>query len=439
MKQDISVAYSNDEKIKKTLRVSFLDGVFASGMVGFTQDYFTPFLLMLGGSVRQVGILSALTNFFASVTQLKSVDFTVQARSRRKIINSFVFLQALMLLPLVYLALKCSASIAVYIGIVVLFASFNAMAFPAWSSLMSDLVAVERRGEYFGWRNKTLGLITVACGFIAGFILYRMQKINLCYGFAIIFGCAFVFRLISCYFLTRMHEPALTHNKENQFTLIMFISRLKESNFAKFVLFVALMNFSVNLAAPFFPVLMLEDFHFSYALYAVLTVTSTLTICLMMTRWGRHADRIGNLKIVKFTAPLIGFIPLLWIVNQHPLFLLFAQIFSGFAWAGFNLCASNFIYDAVSPEKRTRCIAYFNLFNGLALALGGFLGGFLVHRLPFLFGYQILSLLLISSLLRIAFGFLVPAQLKEVRPVENISNKDLFLSIIGIRPMPSMG
>ena len=433
MNQDILTAHSKDDRVKKTLKVSFLDGIFASGMTGFTQDYFIPFLLLLGGSVKQVGILNASQNLFASLIQLKSADLTVQVKSRRKIVNSSVFLQALMLLPMVFLALRCSASIAVFIGLVVLFTSFNALAIPAWSSLMSDLVAMDKRGGYFGWRNKTLGLVTVAAGFLAGFILYKMAKLNKYYGFAIIFGCAFIFRMVSWYFLTRMHEPPLNHKKEDQFTLIMFVRRLRESNFAKFVFFVAMMNFSVNLAAPFFPVLMLRDLHFSYALYAFITVTATLTVCLMMTRWGRFADRIGNLKVMKFTSPLIGIIPLLWILNRHPIFLFFAQVFSGFAWAGFNLCASNFIFDAVTAEKRTRCIAYFNLFNGLALCLGSLLGGFLLQKLPYLFGYKIFTLFLISSFFRILVAFLMPLKLKEVRAVEKITHKDLFLSVIGIR------
>ncbi|MFH0940869.1 MAG: MFS transporter [Candidatus Omnitrophota bacterium] len=433
MKPDISVAYSNDEKVKRSLKASFFDGVFASGMIGFTQEYFTPFLLLIGGTARQVGILNALQNLAASLTQLKSADLTAYLRSRKKMFNFFVFLQAFMLLPMALAALFCFASPVIFIGFVVFFAGFGALALPAWGSLMSDLVPVDKRGVYFGWRNKITGLITVAVTLLAGLILNEVGSVNRFAAFAILFGSAFIFRLASWYFLTRMHEPALKHNKEDQFTIFMFLARLKESNFAKFVLFVALVNFSVNLASPFFPVLMLRDLHFSYMLYAVITVTATLTVCLMIARWGRLADRIGNLKVINVTAPLIGMIPLLWILNRNPAFLFFAQVFSGFAWAGFNLCASNFIYDAVTPEKRTRCIAYFNLFNGLALCLGSLLGGLLLQHLPPLLGFNILTLFLISSLLRIGIGLMGPLFLKEVRDVEHISNVDVFRSVVSVR------
>ncbi|MBU1062209.1 MAG: MFS transporter [Candidatus Omnitrophica bacterium] len=424
----------NSQK-NKSLRFSFLDGVFASGMVGFTQEYFTPFLLILGATAKHIGVLNALPNLVASLIQLKSADLVEKIKSRKKIINIFVFLQALMLLPMAFIALIGAVSPALFIAMVVMFTSFGALANPAWGSLMSDLVKEEKRGEYFGWRNRTLGFIIVAATFIAGIILHNFKKINVFDGFVIIFSFAAIFRIISWYFLKKMHEPSLEYNKGNSFTLLNFLSKIKKSNFAKFVLFVSMMNFSVNISAPFFAVLMLKDLHFSYMLYTVITATATLTIYLTIARWGRQADKIGNLKVIKFVSPLIGIIPLLWIINRHPIFLVFAQIFSGFLWAGFNLCASNFIYDSVTSAKRTRCIAYFSALNGIALCGGSLLGGFLLQKLPNLFGYKILSLFLLSSVLRILVGIFMPMKLKEVRPIEKISNNKLFFSIIGMKPL----
>jgi len=117
------------------------------------------------------------------------------------------------------------------------------------------------------------------------------------------------------------------------------------------------------------------------------------------------------------------------------LYLIAAQVFSGFVWAGFNLCTANFIYDAVSPEKRTRCIAYFNVLNGTALCLGAIIGSLSLSLLPPLFGYKILALFALSSLLRIAIGLFFSRSLKEVRPVEKIKSDELFFSMIGLKPI----
>ncbi|HOW36466.1 MAG TPA: MFS transporter [Candidatus Omnitrophota bacterium] len=422
-------------KVNQSLRFSVLDGIFASGMVGLTQDYFTPFLLLLGATVRQVGILGALPNLVSALLQVKSADLTAHFESRKKIFSLFVFLQALMLLPMIFVSSLGSCKPMFFILMVTLFTSFGAFALPPWGSLMSDLVHEHKRGEYFGWRNKVLGILLVAFSFLAGVILHFMKPHDIFSGFSIIFTLAFLCRLASLHFLAKMHEPYLSHKKENSFTLLMFLRRVKESNFAKFVFFVAFFNFSVNLAAPFFAVFMLKDMHFSYLTYTVITATATLMVYLMMGRWGRHADRVGNVKVIRLTAPIIITLPLLWIISQNPVFLLFAQIVSGFAWAGFNLCASNFIYDSTTPEKRTRCIAYFNVINGLAICFGALIGGFLVDWLPPFLGYKILTLFWLTSLCRLLVVVFIAPKIKEVRPVRAVSNIELLSSMVGIHPI----
>jgi MFS family permease len=424
------VARKSDGRAAATLRVSFWDGVFASGMLGFSSDYLTPFVLLMGGTPGHVGILNALQNGSSALAQLKSADWTARLGARRPIINNFVFLQALTLLAMAGVAHACAPMILLFMGLVVLFSFFGAMSLPAWMSLMSDIVEEHKRGTYFGWRNRVLGPIMVGCSLGAGLFLNFMHGGSRCLGFAILFGTAGLLRIASWIFLTRMHEPAIAHTKEYQFTLGEFLKRTRESNFVKFVFFVAAMNFSVNLASPFFAVFMLRDLHFSYALYAFITVTATLTMYVAMGRWGRLADRCGNLRVLKATAPLIGFVPLLWVINQHPLFLIFAQLFSGFVWGGFNICAGNYIFDAVSPEKRTRCVGFYNFFNGLSLALGGLLGGFLQGHLPALFGYHILSLLVLSAFFRFLVGFVLSLPLKEVRPVEAMSSGEFLRCVI---------
>ena len=426
------------DKILRTLRFSFLDGICANVMAGFTQEYWVPFLLLLEGTARHVGILSSLPNFFAAVVQLVSPEVTEKAGSRRRVFTVFVFLQAIALVPIALAAWTSSTpgvgkvSPMIFIFMVTFFAATGSFALPAWGSLMSDLIAPDKRGEYFGWRNRVLGLILVAVTFLAGVILQISRNHDVFLGFAVIFGLACFFRFLSWYFLTRMHEPALELKKEHYFSLYRFLARSKESNFVRFVFFVSLMSFSVNMAAPFFAVFMLRDLQLSYLTYTVLTVTVSITVYLLMGRWGRLADVIGNLAVLRFTAPIIAILPLLWITHHHPVMLVLYQIVSGFAWAGFNLCASNFIFDAVSAEKRTRCISYFNAINGLALCLGALAGGFLIPYLPPLFGYKLLTLFLISSALRLLISLFFPRQIKEVKAVEKISNCRIFSSVLNL-------
>jgi MFS family permease len=420
--------------IKKSLRVSFWDGVFAAAMTGLTAEYFTPFALALKASISQIGILTALPNLAGSFSQLKSADITESVGSRRKVICSFVFLQALVLLPVIFVPyLFKNWAVGSLIVLVSLFNVFGAFSLPVWQSLMTDYLPYNKRGRYFGWRNKVLGIVTITGLFGAGMTL-NLFKGNILRGFLIIFSFACLCRFVCVYFLFQMYEPKQHLRKEAYFSFWDFLKRARESNFARFVIFNSVFIFSVYLAAPFFSVLMLKDLKFNYFTYTILITTVSIATIFTIDRWGRNADKVGNMKVLRVSSLLIASLPFWWILNQNPVYLIFAQALSGIAWAGFNLCSLNFIYDAVTPAKRTRCIAYFYFFNGLAICLGSFVGGLLANSLPNIFGYRLFSLFFIAGSLRFIVALTLPLRIREVRPVEKISSKDLFLRIVGLRP-----
>ncbi|MDI6758743.1 MAG: MFS transporter [Candidatus Omnitrophota bacterium] len=420
-------------KIRKSLRFSFLDGVFASCMSGLTTDYISPYALTLNATNSQIGFLSAIPNISSSLAQLGSADLAEKLKSRKRVIKLFVFLHTLMALPIIFLPYLFKTHQAIFLIIfVTLFTSLNAFAIPVWASLLADYVPFKSRGKYFGWRNKALGIVTILSAFLAGGILY-LFRYNVLKGFLIIFSLAFVCRSISWYFLTRMYEPVFKVKKEVYFSFFDFIKRARESNFVKFVVFVALLNFCVNLTAPFFSVFMLKDLKFSYLTYTFVVTTVLIFQIFSFNRWGVHADRVGNVKVLKFTSLIIASLPFFWIINQNPIYFVFIQAIAGFAWAGFNLCATNFIYDAINSEKRMRCIAYFSACVGMASCLGALSGGYLVNALPVFLGYKILSLFLVSGILRFFVVFLLSQRIREVRKVYKISSRDLFYSVAGIK------
>jgi predicted MFS family arabinose efflux permease len=231
-----------------------------------------------------------------------------------------------------------------------------------------------------------------------------------------------------------MYEPVQHCRADSYFSFFDFLRRARESNFARFVFFSGALHFCVYLAAPFFSVFMLRDLKFNYMTYTILISTVSLVTILTIGRWGISADRVGNVKVLRITSLLIAGLPLWWIVCRHPAYLILAQAVSGMAWAGFNLCALNFIYDAATPAKRTRCISYFYFFNGIAIFLGSLIGGYLADRLPMLFGYRLLSLFLLAAVLRLAVALFLAPRIKEVRPVAAVSSRDLVFSIVGLKP-----
>jgi hypothetical protein len=95
-------------------------------------------------------------------------------------------------------------------------------------------------------------------------------------------------------------------------------------------------------------------------------------------------------------------------------------MFSGFIWAAYNLATSNFVYDAVTKPKIILCFTYFGLLNAVGSFFGGLIGGQISSISTFsLFGLgSMLSVFLISFVIRLLPSIFVATKLKEVREVD---------------------
>jgi len=250
------------------------------------------------------------------------------------------------------------------------------------------------------------------------------------------FMAAGIARLIGTWYMARMIDLPQHRKREDEFTFWMFLRRFKESNFVKYVFYVSGITFATNLSAPYFSVHMLRDLHFSYLSYMVVSLAPVVTGLIAFPIWGRHADSVGNARILKITGLFIPIIPLLWLIPRTPVPLVLVELFSGFVWGGFNLCAINFIYDAVAPAKRVRCLGYFNFINGIAIFAGAAAGAWLVDRLPLTGGLPFLSLFIVSAGARFLANISLARHFKEVRAeARAVSSTDLFFSVVGIRPI----
>jgi len=287
------------------LRNSYIVGIFGCTMTGFTQDFFAPFLLIVGGGVFHISILSSLTNLFSSLGQLPSAELAASLGSRKKVVLLFVFLQICILLALVYFAFAQLMLPYVLIALAVSFAAFGAVTHPGWVSILSDLVRTHERGVYFGWRARNLGFIAIISTFAAGIILQYFDHHNAFMGFCVIFLIACLSRVLSFFAVRKIKEPPLNITKEHSFSLWQFFKQRRKSNFAQFVFFAASVNFCVNIAAPFFSIFMLRDLSLNYIYYTSINIAAPIALYAVIIRWGRHADRIGNLKVLKMVAPLL--------------------------------------------------------------------------------------------------------------------------------------
>ncbi len=422
-------SHLSQEQVKKSLRNSLFDGSAYSVMLGLTQNYITPFALTMKATTQQIGLLTGVPNFTMAAAQFVAPGLSERIGSRKGFILPLVVMHAVMWLPILLIPyLFQTHQVWWLIAFMTLSTAFDSALNPAWGSMMADLVPTQMRGRFFGLRNRITAFVSMAFSYAAGGMLQLLTG-NTNLAFTIIFVGAIASRLVSFYFLSRMHEPlSPATEKENHEGMLKIARGLFSTNIGMFIMLCALMNFTTTIAGPFFSPYMLIDLNLDYIVYTTLNAAAGLATVGFMTWWGKRIDRAGSIKVLKITSLFVPFVPLGWALYHSLWWLIIMQIFSGFAWAGFQLASGVFIFDATPARNRTRYIAVYNSLVFLGVSLGSLTGGVLTPLLPPFMGSQFLSIFMVSGVARLAVALFFLPRMKEVRNVPQIEASELLFS-----------
>ena len=416
------------KKIKKSLFYSIVDGSFWSVMFGFGERYLSAFAVFLRATNVQIGLLTSVPLLLSSMSQFFSLKLMDLFKTRKRLVITSVIIQALTWLPILLVFFLGEFKIYFLILFAVVYWVSGMISVPAWNSWLGDLVDPAQRGKYFSKRNKITGLV-ILLSLVAGGIILDLFKNGLgkqYYGFVIIFLIALFARLMSAIFLNKKYEPKTEIKEEHKFSFTAFLKQARFRNYGMFVIFLTLMNFSIFISAPFFVAYMLYDLQFSYMTYMIIIASAFVAKYISLSVWGKLSDEYGTKKILALTGYMMPLIPILWLFSINVYYIIAIQLYGGMVWGGFELSSFNFIFDTTTPEKRARCVSYFNAINGVMIFLGATLGGFII-KYNQLFWTKYYLVFLISGILRYGVSFYFLPKLREVREVSDISYKKIFL------------
>ncbi len=409
-------------KIRKALRHSLWDGAFSGLQMGFGISYFIAFALALNASASQIAILTAMIMLLPALIQIQTARL-VERYSRKKITVTFIILQVLVFIPLIYLGLFSflgqSFSSWILIIFIIIYYSLGSPAIVSWFSWMGSLVPEKERGKYFGKRNKIVQLSLLVGLILGGLILEYSKKLNIALlGFVLILFVAFLFRIISIIFLFKQYEPKIKINDDDEIRFFSFLKNLTKSPFGRFSVYMTILRFAIYLGIPFFTVYMLEVKGFSYLSYMFVTVALSVFMVIFYPLTGKIADRFGNIKLLRLASFTMAIYYLSWLFSSNIYYLVFiVQMLGGFAWAGILLATNNYIYDSISQKKIGFSLSNFNLLIGIGMGIGSGLGALLVLiKVNFL--SPPLFIIGISSIVLILFYVFSEGWLREVRHVK---------------------
>lgn len=364
---------------RRSLRWLVWDGVLANASESILGAYQSIYLLALGATRADIGLLSSLSNLAMPVAMAPGGKLASKAHTLRPVIFwsgllSRLLLFLLLLLPL--LMAPGSGLITVAIALIVGRALLSNLLLPGWTTLISGIVPTQWRGRYFSTRNILMG----AGGFLAllavGQLIDRVPGIG---GYQLALGLAMLAGLGSVYAFSRIEAPAPLAAVSGPAMPSLRQGLKGQGRFVAYCVVAAVWNLTVQISGPFFNVFLADEIRASASVIALASAASTLASLPGQRVFGMLSDRKGSAWVQRVTGFWIPAVPAFWGFISQPWQAFPLQLFSGFMWAGYNLAAFNLLLEMTPDALRPRLVAVYQAIVGIGMALGAALGGWIAQ------------------------------------------------------------
>lgn len=379
--------------VQSNLRWYSSDGLFASSQDAIVVTYLTIYILALGATTTEIGLMSSLASLVATFLLVPGAIIGERARQRKWVVLSGgggITRLAILFYALVPFILKGHSAVIAIIALKVIADGAANFSLPAWTALTGEIIPMAWRGRYFGTRNTIIGVATMGITLLAGELITR---VGVPMGYQVVFGVAFVLGAVASFSFAHLQEPP--DHEPNPAALAAYtpsalIKTLRDDrNFVYFCVSMMLWNLALGIAGPFFSVYMVSRLGATAAIVGLLNIVSSIASLPAQRFFGQLNDRLGARRVMIICGLLIPIMPVSWIFTSSPWHIVPINIGSGILWAGFNLASFNFLLSISTPENRARYSALFQIVVMLTSAIGAALGGFMVTH----WGYNIVFIL----------------------------------------------
>lgn len=392
--ENLPTKFSKDE-IRSSLRVSTLDGIFATLFSNITAGVLlSNFLVELEATPFQIGMLAAIP-MIANLLQPLGAYWADYTTSRRRYSLWVYGISRLLWLPLAIAIMVFSwhptqpqqmigATLAVMLTTHVL----GAIGSASWLSWMATLVPRQLRGRYFGFRNSTFSLTSLIALPLLGVMVSGWSGGSI-QGFGVLMVVGVVAGLMSLVCQSRMADV----NPQAHFSAIPTVpglpatahhSILSDGHFLLFLLYFGLWSFGVNLSNPFFNLYLLDNLALDVSWVTLYNGLAAGANLLMLLLWGKLADQIGNRPILLVVGVLVAVTPLFWLgtgATALSIWLWFPllHLLGGGTGAAIDLCINNLQLAIAPVQHHTKYFAMTAAIGGVAGAMGALVGGWLAQ------------------------------------------------------------
>lgn len=362
--------------VSRNMRLSTWDGAFFSFMVGVGETYFPAFILALGLGQIASGLIATVPLMIGALLQMAAPYGVRWFGSFRKWVGICATIQAITFVPLINAAIKDRASVYALFAVISLYWAAGLAISPAWNTWIEGNIPRKVRPKFFSTRTRviqTAGLI----GFLFGgaVLHWGSSTMRQTAAFALLFLVAGLSRLLSSQFLLQQTETDSQARHCKIIRPMELIRRWRKGHDGRFILYLLLVHFTVQIGAPFYAPFMLAKLELGYTTYTGLIGTAFVAKIVILYILGRLGDRVHPNRLLLISGIAISPLAAMWIISQHIPYLVCVQILSGFMWGTWEYASFMLIFDKIKTDERTGLLTLYNVGYASATAIGSLVGG----------------------------------------------------------------
>ncbi|NLS78276.1 MAG: MFS transporter [Chloroflexi bacterium] len=377
--------------------------MFWTAILGAAVSFNSAYVVRLGGSNSLVGLLTSGPALMTILLTLPAARLMEWRGSRKAWVVWSIFLQRVLYLPIALMPFFVQERRAeAFVALFLLRELFLAPNHAGWNAFYADLLPGRRRVEVLAQRRIMDAALLVVAVPLVGEML---DKVVFPYGYQIAYGLAFVTGMISVAMLFRLRLPegASASVQRAPATKQRFsLRRVVAENpvFFRYTAIRVVYNLGMSLAQPLYIIYFVRVLGASDAWLGFRLSVGNVAILIGYWFWPRIVNRYGDLRVMRWMAPVIALYPLGVALSQDLNTVVAIIALMSLVTPATNLTFFNTSINVCPPERRT---SYMSLYT-TAINVTGFLGPLIGVALSEVIG--IAGALMVASAIRMMGGAL---------------------------------
>ncbi|MCC7161729.1 MAG: MFS transporter [Anaerolineae bacterium] len=354
---------------------SFISGIEQS-MIGVI---FQPFVLALGASMSQLGLLNSLSGFGGLIPTLAYPwgGWIADQRGRRPVLLA-ASLAAMGAFGVYAMAGWLGALAMLLPGILLL--GISQVYQPVNAALVGEAVGAGKRGSAYSLITLVVIVPGIFVPILAGVVAER-------YGFTFIFPAAILFEAAAFFVIWKyLHETrSPSRDKSDAGAIGQFLKRawIPPSDLRWFFIAVAMDNFAWGMGYGLFYGLLTREYGFTPIQLGVLSTVSAITWAVTSLPIGRLVDRWGPRPVLILSEAVAVPLMIVWMTQSQ--FAVLAASMTLFALNAATWIPARNVYvtQVVEPTRRGEIFGRLSAFAGIIAFPAAFIGGYLFDTVGF--------------------------------------------------------